>query len=83
VSDTLESVTFRNGNNIDTLVLLEYRTDIDGLFKVGFGEFDLVGNGTTVDLDFHEVCLLLFEAGFGELGVGKDSDNGTVLLDSL
>jgi hypothetical protein len=83
VGNTFESVTLGDTNDIDDLVLLEDRGDVDSLFKVVLGELDLVGNGTTVDLDLHKVCLLLLEAGLSELGVGQDSDDGAVLPDSL
>jgi len=81
--DTLVTVTLGDGNDIDDLVLLEDGRNLDLLLKVGSCEFDLVGDGSTVDLDLHEVGLLLLETGLGELGVAEDSNDGTVLLDSL
>ena len=81
--DTLVTVTLGDGNDIDDLVLLEDGRDLNLLLKVGSCEFDLVGDGSTVDLDLHEVGLLLLETGLGELGVAEDSNDGTVLLDSL
>lgn len=83
VGNTFETVTLGNTNDVDDLVLLEDRGDIDSLFKVVLGELDLVGNGTTVDLDLHQVGLLLLKTGLSELGVGQDSDDGAVLPDSL
>jgi hypothetical protein len=83
VGDTFETVTLGNTNDINALVLLEDGGDIDSLFKVVLGELDLVGNGTTVDLDLHQVCLLLLQTGLSELGVCQDSDDGAVLPDSL
>lgn len=81
--NTLVTVTLGDGNDIDDLVLLEDGRDLDLLLEVGSGKLDLVGDGSTVDLDLHEVGLLLLETGLGELGVAEDSDDGTVLLDSL
>ena len=81
--NTFVTVTLGNGDNVDDLVLLEDAGDLNLLLEVGSCEFDLVGDGSTVDLDLHEVGLLLLEAGLGELGVGEDSNDGTVLLDSL
>jgi hypothetical protein len=83
VGDTLESVTLGDGNDIDTLVLLEQRVDRDGLLKVGLGKVDLVGDGTSVDLDLHDMCLLLLQASLADLGVGNDTDDGAVLPDTL
>lgn len=83
VGDTFETVTLGNTNDINALVLLEDGGDIDSLFKVVLGELDLVGNGTTVDLDLHQVCLLLLQTGLSELGVCQDSNDGAVLPDSL
>jgi hypothetical protein len=83
VGNTFETVTLGNTNDVDDFVLLEDRGDIDSLFKVALGELDLVGNGTTVDLNFHQVCLLLLQTGLSDLSVGQDSDDGTVLPDSL
>jgi hypothetical protein len=81
--NTLVTVTLGDGDDIDNLVLLEDRRDLDLLLEVGSGKLDLVGDGSTVDLDLHEVGLLLLETGLGELSVAEDSDDGTVLLDSL
>ncbi len=47
------------------------------------GKVDLVGDRATVDLDLHEVRLLLLQAGLAHLGVGKHTDDGAVLLDAL
>jgi hypothetical protein len=81
--DTFVTVTLGDGNDIDDLVLLEDGGNLNLLFEVGSGKLDLVGNRSTVDLDLHEVGLLLLETGLGELGVAEDSNDGTVLLDSL
>lgn len=81
--DTLVTVTLGDSDDIDDLVLLEDGRDLNLLLEVGSCEFDLVGDGSTVDLDLHEVSLLLLETGLGKLGVAEDSDDGTVLLDSL
>lgn len=81
--DTFVTVTLGDGNDIDDLVLLEDARDLDLLLEVGSGKLDLVGDGSTVDLDLHEVGLLLLETGLGELGVGENSNDSAVLLDSL
>lgn len=82
-SDTVETVTLGDTNDIDHLVLLEDGADLDGLLEEAIAESDLVGDGTTVDLDLHEVGLLLLERGLADLSVGEDTDDGAVLLDAL
>jgi len=83
VGNTLESVTGGDTDDVDVLVLLEDRGDVDGLLEVRLGELDLVGDRTSVDLDLHEVSLLLLETGLADLGVGEDTDDGAVLGDAL
>ena len=81
--DTLVSLTLGNGDNVNDLVLLEDLSNTNLLLKVALGELDLVGDRASVDLDLHEVGLLLRKTGLAVLGVGEDSDDGGVLLDSL
>lgn len=50
---------------------------------MGFGEVNLVGDGSTVDLDLHQVGLLLLQRSLADLSVCDDTDNRAVLLDSL
>jgi len=82
-SDTVETVTLGDGNDIDHLVVLEDGADLDGLLEEAVTEIDLLLAGTTVDLDLHQVGLLLLERSLGDLGVGEDTDDGAVLLDAL
>ena len=81
--DTRETVTLGDGDAVDHLVLLEDAGDLDGLLEETLAELDLVGDGATVDLDLHEVGLLLADGGLGHLGVGEDADDGAVLLHAL
>ena len=81
--DTRETVTAGDGNAVNHLVLLEDGVDLDGLLKETVAELDLVGDRSTVDLDLHEVGLLLLEGGLVHLGVGKHTHDGAVLLDAL
>lgn len=81
--DTLETMTLGDGNDIDHLVLLEDTVDLNGLLEQVAGKVNLVGNGATVDLNLHQVGLLLLERGLADLGVGEDTDDGAVLLDAL
>lgn len=81
--DTLETVTLGDGDDINHLILLEDGVDVDGLLEQVLGEVDLVGDGATVDLDLHEVGLLLLDRGLADLGVGEHAHNGAVLLHAL
>ena len=83
VSNALETVALGNSNDVDILVLFEDRGDIDGLLKEIISELDLVGNGSTVQLNLHEMSLLLAQTSLADLSVGKNADNGTVLANTL
>lgn len=83
VSYSLESVTGGDTDDVDVLVLLEDGVYIDGLLKVRFRKLDFVGDGSSVDLDLHEVRLLLLESSLADLGVGEDTNDGTVLANSF
>lgn len=82
-SNTVISVTLGDGDDIDHLVLLEDAVDGDRLLEEVLAVLDLVGNGATVDLNLHQVGLLLLEGGLADLSVGEDTDNSAVLLDAL
>jgi hypothetical protein len=81
--DTLETLTLGNGNDVDHLVLLEERGNLNFLLKVLAGPVNLLGNVTTVDLDFHNVSLLLANLSLADLSVSNDADDRAVLLDTL
>lgn len=83
VGDTLKSVTLGDGNDVDVLVLLEDGANLDRLLKELVAKVDLVGDGASVDLDLHEVGLLLAETGLADLGVGKYTDDSAVLANAL
>ena len=80
--DTLVTVTLGDSDNVDDLVLLEDGVDGDRLLEETAGEVDLVLDGSTVDLDLHEVGLLLLEGRLADLRVGEDANDGAVLLDA-
>jgi len=82
-SNTRETMTLGDTDNINHLVLLEDGVDWNWLLEETLSEVDLVGDRTTVDLDFHEVGLLLLEWCLADLGVGENTDDSAVLLDTL
>jgi hypothetical protein len=80
---TLESLTLGDTKNIDVLVEVEDVVNTDLLLQQLLAELDLLGDSASVDLDFHDVGLLLAEVELPDLGVGDDTHNGAVLLDAL
>mmetsp|Transcript_29098 Transcript_29098/g.68072 ORF Transcript_29098/g.68072 Transcript_29098/m.68072 type:complete len:263 (+) Transcript_29098:492-1280(+) len=81
--NTLEAVTLGDGHAVDHLVLLEDALDGHLLLEELVPKVHLVGDLATVDLDLHDVGLLLADRGLGDLGVGDDADDLAVLLDLL
>jgi len=57
--DTLVTATFRYTNSVNHFVLTEHLIDWYLLFQVVTSKLDLVSNGTTVQLNLHDVRLLL------------------------
>lgn len=57
--DTLESLTLGHTNAIDHLILAKHVADLDGLLEMLTHPLDLILNGATVQLDLHDVRLLL------------------------
>lgn len=82
-SHTLVTLTLGNTDNVNVLVLGEEAADVNSLLKETLGELNLVGDRATVDLDLHEVSLLLLQAGVAQLGVREHTDNSAVLADTL
>jgi len=82
-SDTFETLTLGNTEDISHLIRVEDAGDSDFLFEVLSGEVDLLGDGTTVNLDFLDMSLLLSDVKLIKLSVDDDSDNLAVLLDSF
>lgn len=94
--DTLESVTLGNTDGIDHLILSEDGIDLDLLLEVLASPVDLLLDGSSVDLNFNEVSLLLATVKDFHLkrrkfllvrpgvllylGVGDDADRRAVLL---
>ena len=77
------SLTAGNTDSINALGHLEDLTNADLLLEFALGPFDLISDGTTVDLDLHNVSLVLTEAELADLGSSDNTDNSSVLLDAL
>ena len=83
LDDTGHTLTLGNTDGINALRLLEDLTDANLLFELILGEVNLLGNGTTVNLDLHDVSLVLTEGKLADLSGADDTDDGSVLLDSV
>ena len=83
VGDTLEPMTLGDCDDIDDLILLKDGGNFDGLLKQALGEFDLVCDRATVDLNFQEVGFLLSKTSLADLRVCKDTNNSAIFADAL
>jgi len=83
LDDTSHTLTAGNTDSVDALGHLEDFADANLLFELGVGPVDLLGNGTTVNLDLHDVSLVLAEGELADLSGAKDANNSSVLLDSV
>jgi len=81
--DTFVTLTLGNTQNVNHFVLVDDLGDSDFLFEVLLGEVDLLSDGTTVNLDFKNVSLLLSKVELIQLSVDDDSDDLAVFLDSF
>jgi len=81
--DTGETVTLGDSDDINHLILLEDGADLDWLLEKTVTEGNLISDATTVNLDLHQVGLLLLKWRLADLGVGDNTDDSAVLLDAL
>jgi hypothetical protein len=82
-NNTLHTETFSDTVNINALVHLEDIADSNFLFEEVLAEINLIGCGTTVNLDFHNVSFLLSELEEFDLSGAKDTDDRAVLSNSV
>merc|ERR1711976_595211 len=78
--NTSVSFTLGNTNSVDHVVLLDDGVAGTLSLEEFTAEVDLLGNGTTLDLDFQEVSLLLAETNLADVSVGENADDLAVLL---
>jgi len=76
-------VTLGDSNNINHLILLEDGADLNWLLEQTLSESNLVLNATTVNLNLHQMGLLLLKRGLADLGVSENTDDSAVLADAL
>ncbi len=78
---TLEAFALGDADAVDHLVLVEDALDGDLLLELLAGIVDLVGDAASVQLDLHDVRLLLTTPEELLLGVADEAHNLAVLLD--
>merc|ERR1719323_1140450 len=78
--DALESVTLGDADDVDHLVSGKDSGDRNLLLEVIPGKVNLVSDGSSVQLDLHDVGLLLSATQDLHLGVDNNTDGGAVLL---
>jgi len=62
-NDTLETFTFGDTDNIHHFILREDGVNFNFFFEIAISEIDLLGGGTSVNLDFENVVFLLSQLG--------------------
>jgi len=77
---SLKSFALGDSNAVNHLVFSKDRADWHGLLEVLAGPFDLLGNSSSVQLDFHDVRLLLTLTQQLHLSVCENANHGAVLL---
>jgi len=78
--DTGVTATLGDSEDIDHIVLREYRVDRDLALEEILTPINLLRDGTTIDLNLHQVSLLLSQLHLADLRVSQDADSVTVLL---
>merc|ERR1711953_1666709 len=78
---TFESFSLGNTNDVDHFILCKGALDWNFFLKKFTGKLHLIRNGTTIDLDFHNVCLLLAPSQNGLLSMKNSTDNLAILFD--
>jgi len=83
LGNTSVTLTLGDTEDVDHFILVEDLGDSDFLFEMLLGEVDLLGDVTTVDLDFEDVSLLLSKVELIQLGVDDNSDDLAIFLNSV
>ena len=80
---TREPVSLGHGNTVNHLILLKDATDLNRFLKQPLPEINLLSHAAAVDLDLHQVRLLLLQRRLADLGMCEHADDGAVFLDAL
>jgi len=82
--DTFESLTLGDTDNVDHLVLLKDVLNGNCFLEQAVAKVEFLSNGSSVDLDLHNVCFLLRQMGqLSDLSVSNDSDDVGFSLETL
>jgi len=81
--DTFVTMTLGHSDDVNVLVQGENSSNWDFLLKVLLGKLNFVLGVSSIDLNFHDVGLLLSEVELLDLGVGNDTNNLAVLDNSF
>lgn len=81
--NTLVAVTLGHTDSVAALVVLEDLTELDFLLELAVSELNLLGDVATVNLDFHDVGLVLTELEQTNLGSDEHTHDSAVLLYAL
>lgn len=79
---TLGSLTLGHSHNVKALAVLKHLRHLNLLLEVVLGEGDLVLDGSSIELDLHDVGLVLSETELADLGGDDDTDDAAVLDDA-
>jgi len=82
-SHTFETFTLGDADDVDHLILLENARDGDGLLEETESELDLIRDVSSIDLDFHEMSLLLSQVQLADLGVDQQANDGASAADAI
>lgn len=83
LDNSSNSLTLGNSEDIDHLILIENSIDLYFLFEKFVWEINFLGDGSSVNLNFNNVIFLLSEVKFIHLGVGNNSNYGTIFFNSV
>jgi hypothetical protein len=83
LDDTSGSISLGDSANVNVLVVLKDRANLNFLLEVISGPVNLLGDGSSVNLDFSDVSLLLSKVEEMNLSVSNNSDDCAVFLDSV
>jgi len=79
--NALETFTLGDSNDVDHFVFFEDRRDRDGFLEETEAELDLIGDVSSVDLDFHKMRLLLSKLQLADLSVDQQANDGAAATD--
>jgi len=74
LDETTVTLSLGDTDDIDALRMLKDFSDADFLLELRLAPVNFLGNGTSVDLDLHDVCLVLAEVELADLGGADDTD---------